>query len=153
MLVGLLLDLSHLGVSEEEPPLSVGAAARHQGEVDLLIYSENYQASSAPYLEGPKAGFTVLLPPTFRWPKSVGFWGGGGESLDNRLSPLNHYLEEEALEICGYLLEMNDDLEDLPCLWYHRIPLDEPPQVLPDFHQPLLRGYGLSRLVLLVNKV
>ena len=22
---------------------------------------------------------------------------------------------------------MNDDLEDLPCLWYHRIPLAEPP--------------------------
>ena len=64
MLVGLLLDLSHLGVSKEEPPLSVGAAARHQGEVDLLIYSENFQASSAPYLEGPRAGFTVFcLPP------------------------------------------------------------------------------------------
>ena len=71
--------------------------------------------------------YSFLLPPTFRWPKSVGFWGGGGESLDNRSSPLNHYLEEEALEICGYLLEMNDDLEDLPCLWYHRIPLAEPP--------------------------
>ena len=64
MLVSLLIDLGHLGVSEEEPPLSVGAVARHQGEIDLLIYSENYQASSAPYLECPRAGFySFFFPP------------------------------------------------------------------------------------------
>ena len=63
MLVGLLLDLSHLGVSEEEPPLSVGAAARHQGEVDLLIILKIVRRALHLNWKVPEQKLQFLLPP------------------------------------------------------------------------------------------
>ena len=39
-LTSFLLELDQLDMSEDEQPLSVGAGAWHQVEVDLLIHSE-----------------------------------------------------------------------------------------------------------------